>query len=128
MLFTIYCAGSSKAWDLLSDGVKAISRTADFNLDALNTVDLGPKRPFCVGECALLARLTGPQFAAQVAAVVSLVQAPANHYEAVAKEAMAIKYGNTTGHRSKSSSSRPSPANILSSFQRAPRRRRPRRQ
>jgi hypothetical protein len=32
--------------------------------------------------------------------VVSLVEAPANHYEAtaVAKEVMAIKYGNTTGH------------------------------
>ena len=32
--------------------------------------------------------------------MASLVEAPANHYEAtaVAKEAMAIKYGNTTGH------------------------------
>ena len=45
------------------------------------------------------ARVTGPQFSAQVAAVVSLVEAPANHYKAttVAKEVMAIKYGNTTG-------------------------------
>jgi hypothetical protein len=45
-----------------------------------------------VGECALWARLTGPQFAAQVAAVVSLVEAPANHRQAtaVAKEVMAI--------------------------------------
>jgi dihydropteroate synthase len=44
--------------------------------------------------------LTGPRFAAQVAAVVGLVEDPANHYEAaaVAKEIMAIKYGNTTGH------------------------------
>ena len=44
--------------------------------------------------------MTGPQFAAQVAAVVSLVEASANHCKAaaVAKEAMAIKYGNTTGH------------------------------
>jgi hypothetical protein len=89
-----------KAWDLLSDGVKAIFRTAESNLDALNTVDLGPKRSFSVGECALRARLTGPRFAAQVAAVVGLVEAPASHYEAtaVAKEVMAIKYGNTTGH------------------------------
>jgi len=80
--------------------VKVIFRTAKSNLDALNTVDLGPKCPFRVGECALWARLTGPQFAAQVAAVVSLIEAPANHYKAtaVAKEAMAIKYGNTTGH------------------------------
>jgi hypothetical protein len=53
-----------------------------------------------VGECALWARLTGPQFAAHVAAVVSLVEAPANHCKAaaVAKEVMAIKYGITTGH------------------------------
>jgi hypothetical protein len=80
--------------------VKAIFRTAKSNLDALSTVDLGPKRPFSVRECALWARLTGPRFAAQVAAVVGLVEAPANHYNAtaVAKEAMAIKYGNTKGH------------------------------
>jgi hypothetical protein len=68
-----------KAWNLLSDGVKAIFRTAESNLDALNTVDLGPERPFGVGECALWARLAGPQFAAQVAAAVSLVEAPASH-------------------------------------------------
>jgi hypothetical protein len=118
-----------KAWDLLLNGVKAIFRTAESNLDALNTVDLGPKRPFSVGECALWARLTGPQFAAQVAAVVRLVEASANQYEAtaVAKEVMAIKYGNTTGLSIKSSSSRPSRANTPSLFQRAPRRRRPRR-
>ena len=33
-----------KAWNLLSDGLKAIFRTGESNLDALNTVDLGPKR------------------------------------------------------------------------------------
>jgi hypothetical protein len=39
---------------------------------------------------------------AQVAAVVSLVEAPANHRKAttVAKEVMAIKHGNTTGRSS----------------------------
>ena len=44
--------------------------------------------------------MTGPHFAAQVAAVVSLAEAPANHCKstAVVKEAMAIKYGNTTGY------------------------------
>ena len=58
----------------------------------LSTVDFGPKRPFGVGECALWAWLAGLQFAAQVAAAVSLVEAPANHREAttVAKEVMAI--------------------------------------
>jgi hypothetical protein len=50
------------------------------------------------GDCALWARLTGPQFAAQVAAVVCLVETPANHSKAstVAKEVMAIKYINKT--------------------------------
>jgi hypothetical protein len=53
-----------------------------------------------VGECVLWARLTGPRFVAQVAALVGLVEATANHYEAaaVAKEIMAIRYGHTTGH------------------------------
>jgi hypothetical protein len=52
-----------------------------------------------VGECALWARLAGPRFAAQVAAVVGLVEAPANYLKAtaVAKEAMAIKYISKTG-------------------------------
>jgi hypothetical protein len=87
-----------KAWNLLSDDVKAGLQSAESNLDALNTVDLGPKRPFSVGECALWARLAGPQFAAQVAAALSLVEAPANHRKAtaVAKEAIAIKPGNRT--------------------------------
>jgi hypothetical protein len=85
-----------KAWELLSNGLKASLQRAESNLDALNTVDLGPKRPFSVGECALWARLTGPRFAAQVAAVISLVEAPANHRKAntEAKEAMAIMPGN----------------------------------
>ena len=68
-----------KAWNPLSDDVKASLQRAESNLNALNTVDLGPKPPSSVGECALWARLTGPQFAAQVAAAVSLVRAPANH-------------------------------------------------
>ena len=48
-----------------------------------------------MGECALWARLTGPKFAAQVAAVVSLVEAPANHCKAttVAKEVMLFALG-----------------------------------
>jgi hypothetical protein len=87
-----------KAWNLLLDDVKASLQRAESNLNALNTIDLGPKRPFSVGECALWARLTGPQFAAQVAAAVSLVEAPASHYKAftVVKEVMAIMPGNRT--------------------------------
>jgi hypothetical protein len=89
-----------EAFHLLSGEVKAIFRIAESNLDMLSTVDLGLKRPFSVFECALWARFAGPRFAAQAAEVVSLVEAPANHRKAttVAKEAMAIKYGNTTGH------------------------------
>jgi hypothetical protein len=43
--------------------------------------------------------LTGPQFAAQVAAAVSLVEASASHFKAstVAKAVMAIMPGNRTG-------------------------------
>jgi hypothetical protein len=88
-----------KAWNLFSDDVKAILQLAESNLSALNTVHLGPKRPFSVGECALWARLFWPRFAAQVAAAASLVEAPANHLKAttVAKEVMAIMLGNQTG-------------------------------
>jgi hypothetical protein len=68
-----------KEWGHLSDDAKAIFRIAEANQDALSTVDLGPKRRFSVGECALWARSTGLQFAAQVTAVVSLVEAPASH-------------------------------------------------
>jgi hypothetical protein len=87
-----------KAWNLLSDDVKACLQRAEFNLNALSTVDLAPKRSFSVGECALWARLAGPRFAAQVAEAVSLVEAPANHWKAttVAKEVMAIMLGNRT--------------------------------
>ena len=71
---------------------------AESNLNALNTVDLGPKRPFSMGECALWARLAGPRFAGQVAAAGSLVEAPPNcgKAAAVAKEVMAIIPGNRT--------------------------------
>jgi hypothetical protein len=88
-----------KAWNLLSDDVKASLQRAESNLNALSTFDLGPRRSFSVGKCALWARLTGPRFAAQVAAAVSLVEAPANHWKAttVAKEVMAIRYSNQTG-------------------------------
>jgi hypothetical protein len=88
-----------KAWNLLWGDVKARLQSAESNLDALNTVDLGPNRSFSVGECALWARLTGPQFAAQVAAAASLVGAPINHRKAttVAKEVMAIMPGNRKG-------------------------------
>jgi hypothetical protein len=56
-----------KAWNLLSDDVKAVLQIAEPNINALNTVHLGPKRPFSVGKCALWARLTGPRFSRQVA-------------------------------------------------------------
>ena len=78
--------------------MKASLERAESNLNALNTVDLGRKRHFSVGECALWARLTGPQFAGQVAAAVSLVEAPSScgKAAAVAKEVMAIMPSNRT--------------------------------
>jgi hypothetical protein len=89
-----------EAWNLLPGDVEAIFRIAESNLDALITVDLVPKRPFSVDESVLWARFTRPHFAAQAAAVVGLVEAPANHRKAptVAKEFKAIKYGNTADH------------------------------
>ena len=62
---SIIQANGPQMWEvkrLHSDDVKARLQRAESNLNALNTVDLGPKRPFSVGECALWARLTGPQF------------------------------------------------------------------
>jgi hypothetical protein len=87
-----------KAWNLLSNEVKAILQIAESNLNELSTVHLGPKRPFSVDECALRARLTGPNFAGQVAAAISLDGAPSNNGKvaAVAKEVMAILPGNRT--------------------------------
>ena len=83
-----------EALDLRPNDVPTIFRNADSNLDAPRTVDLGPRRPSSVGECVLWARLAGPQFAALVTAVVSLVEAPTSDRKAtaVAKEAMAIRY------------------------------------
>jgi hypothetical protein len=65
--------GLEEAWNLLFDNMKAIIRIPESNIDALNTVESGTEGPFSVGECALWARLTGPQFADQVKAVVSLI-------------------------------------------------------
>jgi hypothetical protein len=110
--------------------VKAGLQSAELNLDVLNTVDLGPKRPFSVGVCALWSRLSGPRLAAQVAAAVSLVEAPANHRKAstVAKKAMAIMPGNKTGLSIEKPLESPFAGKHPNPFQRAPRRRRPRRQ
>jgi hypothetical protein len=111
-----------KAWELLSENEKASLQRAESNINALNTVDLGPKRPFSVGECELWARLTGPQFAAQVAAAVSLVEAPANHRKAttVAKEVRRLSLEKLL--------EAPFAGKHPNSLKRAPRRRRPKRQ
>ena len=64
----------------------------------LNSINLGPKRSFTVAECALWAALCGPQFAAQVAAVVSLEEVPKGHgkISVLAKDVAAIRYSNST--------------------------------
>ena len=83
-----------------SGEVKAIFRIAESNVDALLAVDLGPKRPFSVGECALWARVAGPRFAAKVAAVVILVKVPSSCCKAAAaaKGVMAIDCIIKTSH------------------------------
>jgi hypothetical protein len=60
--------------------------------------------------------LTGPRFPEQVAAAVSLVEAPSNNGKAaaVAKEVMAIMLGNRTGLSIKKFLESPSPANTPS--------------
>ena len=68
-----------EARNILSVEVEVIFRIAESNLGALSTVYFGHKRSFSLGEFALWARSTGPQFAAQVGAVVGLVEASANH-------------------------------------------------
>jgi hypothetical protein len=129
---TFHPAGGVKVlkevWNLLSDDVKASLQRAESNLNALNTVDLGPKRPFSAGEFALWARLAGPQFAAQVAAAVSLVEAPAKHRKAttVAKEAMVTMLGNKTSLSIKKFLESPFDGKHPKLISRAPRRRRPR--
>jgi hypothetical protein len=81
-------------------GVQVLQKAWNLqHINALDIVDLGPERPFSVSECALWARLSGSRFAAQVAAAISLVEAPANHRKAstVAKEVMVIMLGNKKG-------------------------------
>ena len=74
-----------KAWNLLSNDAKAILRTAESNLDALNTVDLGPTSAFSVGKCALWARFAGPRFAAKATAAISSVKVPSSCCKAAAE-------------------------------------------
>jgi hypothetical protein len=73
-----------KAWNLLSDDVKTILQRTESNLDAPNSVDLAPKRPFSAGECALWAQVAWLRFAAQAAAVDSLFEAPSSCCKAAA--------------------------------------------
>ena len=64
----------------------------------LNSTNLGPKRSFTVAESLLWIELCGPQFATEVAAMVSLEEVSKGNSKmaAVAKDAAAIRYGNST--------------------------------
>jgi hypothetical protein len=77
---------------------KDVFLDAKSKLGALNSIDLGPKRPVTVGESAPWSRVCGPRFATRVAMAVSLEAAPASHCEAAAlvKVVGAIRYGNIT--------------------------------
>jgi hypothetical protein len=99
-------AGSSKSMESPLGWCESNFRTAKSNLDALSTADLGPKRHFSVGECALWERLTGPQFVAQVAAVVGLVEAPVKHCKSTAVVRRSWSSSMATGRAIRSKVSR----------------------
>jgi hypothetical protein len=71
-----------EAWSLLSVEVQDVFLDAESKLGALNTIDLGPKRSVTVGELVLWVQMTGPRFAAQVSAAVSLGEAPTSYGKA----------------------------------------------
>ena len=64
----------------------------------LKSINLGPKRSFTVAESLLWIELCGLRFAAEVAAMVSLeeIVKGKSKMAAVAKDAAAIRYGNST--------------------------------
>jgi hypothetical protein len=98
-----------EAQEFLAVCVHIFFRSAESNVYGLCTVFLVPERSLSVGESALWVRLTGPRFADQVAAVVSLLDSPTGHFKAaaVAKEAMAIRYHQQTSLSIKCFSRRP---------------------
>ena len=65
-----------EAWSLQAVEMQGVLLDAESKLGALNSIDLGPKRFVTVGELALWVQMTGPRFAAQVPAAVSLGEAP----------------------------------------------------
>jgi len=87
-----------EAWSLLPIEVQAVFLDAESKLGTLNPIDLGPKRSVTVGESALWSKMCGVQFAAQIAAAVSLEEPPTSCYKAaaLAKEVGAIRYSNIT--------------------------------
>lgn len=83
------------AWKIIPINVCALLVEVESKLMKLNSSNLGLKRSFTVAECALC----GPQFAAQVAAMVSLEEvrkASCTKLAAIAKDAAAISYGHST--------------------------------
>ena len=66
----------------------------------LKSINLGPKRTFTVAESILWTELCGVRFATEVAATVSLEEVTKGRSKlaAVAKDAAAIRYGNSTAN------------------------------
>jgi hypothetical protein len=81
---------------LFPDKFQGVFLEAEWKLSALNSIDLGDKRSFIVGESLLWTGLCEVRFSAQVAAAVSVKAAPKGFstLAAVTKDAAAIRYAN----------------------------------
>ena len=84
----------------MPDGARVLLVEAESKLTELKFINLGPKRTFTVAESILWTKLCGVQFTAEVAATVSLEEVPKGFKKpaAVAKDAAAIRYGNSTAN------------------------------
>ena len=87
-----------EAWGLQPDGVHVLLVETESKLMEQNSINLGTKRSFTVAGFLLWIELSGLRFAAEVAAMVSLeeIVKGKSKMAAVAKDAAAIRYGNST--------------------------------
>ena len=67
-----------EAWSLVQEGLRVLLVDAESKLMELNSINLGPTRPYTAAESVLVLwiELCGLRFAAQVAAMVSLEEVP----------------------------------------------------
>jgi hypothetical protein len=82
------------------DCLRVLLVEAESKLTELKSMNLGHKRTFTVAVSILWTELCGLQFTAEVAATVSLEEVTKGFPKlaAVAKDAAAIRYGNSTAN------------------------------